>query len=76
MLALRGRLHTVGTVPDPIPAHAFSLIVGQRSISGSPLGSPATIQDMLEFCARHNILPVTEHFAMKDVNKRRPPAGG
>ncbi len=68
-LAPRGRLHTVGTVPDPIPAHAFALIVGQRSISGSPLGSPATIQDMLEFCARHNILPVTEHFAMKDVNK-------
>lgn len=68
-LAPRGRLHTVGTVPDPIPAQAFSLILGQKSISGSPLGSPATIQDMLEFCARHNILPVTEHFAMKDANK-------
>ncbi len=68
-LAPRGRLHTVGTPHDPIPAAAFPLIVGQRSISGSPLGSPATIEDMLEFCTRHNILPVTEHFAMKDVNK-------
>jgi len=54
---------------DPIPVHAFTLIVGQRSLSGTPLGSPATIQDMLSFCARHHILPVTEHFAMKDVNK-------
>jgi uncharacterized zinc-type alcohol dehydrogenase-like protein len=68
-LAPRGRLHTVGTVPDPLPVEAFSLIAKQRSISGSPLGSPATIGDMLEFCARHKILPVTEHFAMKDVNK-------
>jgi uncharacterized zinc-type alcohol dehydrogenase-like protein len=67
-LAPRGRLHTVGTVPDPIPAPAFSLILMQKSISGSPLGSPATVQDMLEFCSRHSILPVTEHFAMNDVN--------
>lgn len=68
-LAPRGRLHTVGAMSDPIPAGAFALITGQRSISGSPLGSPATIRDMLDFCTRHNILPVTEHFAMKDVNK-------
>lgn len=68
-LAPRGRLHTVGAVPAPIPVPAFAMIVGQRSLSGSPLGSPATIQDMLEFCTRHNIAPVTEHFAMKDVNK-------
>ncbi|CEK11578.1 NADPH-dependent aldehyde reductase Ahr [Legionella hackeliae] len=68
-LAPRGRLHTVGAVPDPIAVPPFSLIFGQRSLSGSPLGSPATIQDMLEFCVRHNIQPLTEHFAMKDVNK-------
>jgi uncharacterized zinc-type alcohol dehydrogenase-like protein len=68
VLAPKGRLHTVGSVPDPIPAPAFTLIGGQRSISGSPLGSPATIQDMLEYCARHDIAPVTEQFAMKDVN--------
>lgn len=68
-LAPRGRLHTVGVIPAPIPAQAFQLIMGQRSVSGSPLGSPATIQDMLQFCARHNIMPITEHFAMKDVNQ-------
>jgi alcohol/geraniol dehydrogenase (NADP+) len=67
-LAPRGRLHTVGVVPDPIPAPAFSLISAQRSLSGSPLGSPATILDMLDFCARHAVKPVTEHFAMGDVN--------
>lgn len=68
-LAPHGRLHTVGVISDPIPAQTFQLIIGQRSISGSPLGSPATIQDMLQFCTRHNIMPLTEHFAMKDINK-------
>lgn len=50
-----GGLHTVGVVPDPIPALAFTLIAAQRSIPGSPFGSPATILDMLEFCLRHGI---------------------
>ena len=67
-LAPNGTLHTVGVVPDPIPAPAFPLIVGQKSVSGSPLGSPATINQMLEFCNRHDILPVTEEFPMSDIN--------
>jgi len=68
-LAPRGRLHTVGVLSEPIAAQSFQLILAQRSVSGSPLGSPSTIQDMLQFCARHNILPLVEHFPMKDVNK-------
>ena len=42
-LAPKGRLHTVGVVPEPMPVPAFPIILGQKSISGSPLGSPATI---------------------------------
>lgn len=68
-LAPRGRLHTVGMLPRPIAAPSHLLIGGQKSVSGSPLGSPATVQAMLDFCARHRIVPVTEHFPMKDVNK-------
>jgi uncharacterized zinc-type alcohol dehydrogenase-like protein len=67
-LAPRGRLHTVGAIPEPIPAAAFPLIAGQRSLSGSPLGSPATTATMLDFCARHGIEAVTEHFPMSKVN--------
>lgn len=67
-LAPRGRFHTVGAVLEPIPVAAFALIGGQKSLSGSPLGSPAVAADMLEFCARHNIAAVTEHFPMDDVN--------
>lgn len=67
-LAPDGRLHFVGAVLEPVPVSAFSLIGGRKSISGSPLGSPATVAKMLEFCARHEIAPVTETFAMRDVN--------
>jgi uncharacterized zinc-type alcohol dehydrogenase-like protein len=42
--------------------YAFPLIMGQKSISGSPLGSPSTISKMIEFAARHGIEPVTETY--------------
>ena len=40
----------------------------QKSLSGSPLGSPATIGTMLDFCARHGVEPTTEMFPMSKVN--------
>lgn len=67
-LAPDGRLHFVGAVLEPVPVAAFSLIGGRKSISGSPLGSPATVVKMLDFCARHGIAPVTEMFPMSEVN--------
>ena len=68
-LAPNGRLHVVGAVLEPIPVSAFSLIVGQRGISGSPTGSPVAIETMLDFAARHNITPQTEHFPMSRINE-------
>jgi uncharacterized zinc-type alcohol dehydrogenase-like protein len=68
-LAPKGRLHTVGAVAEPIPVNAFTLLAGQKSLSGSPLGSPATIQIMLDFCARHAIEPIVEMFPMSKVNE-------
>lgn len=67
-LAPRGRLHFVGVVPEPIPVPLFPMIMAQRSVSATPLGSPATTARMLEFCARHNIAPVIEKFPMSKVN--------
>jgi uncharacterized zinc-type alcohol dehydrogenase-like protein len=68
-LAPRGRFHMVGVVPEPVGIPVFPMLIGQRSFSGSPLGSPATTTQMLEFCARHNIAPVTETFPMSKVNE-------
>lgn len=65
----KGRLHFVGVAPNPVSSHVFPLISGQKSISGSPLGSPATTAQMLEFAARHQIEPITETFAFEQVNE-------
>ena len=67
-LAPHGRLHVVGAVLKPMAIPAFSLIGGAKSVSGSPLGSPATLAKMLEFCGRHQIQPMVEHYAMADCN--------
>ena len=67
-LAPGGRLHVVGAVLEPIPVPAFALIMGQRSVSGSPTGSRSAIDAMLDFAARHRIAPKTDHFPMRRVN--------
>lgn len=67
-LAPNGRLHVVGAVLEPLQVPAFGLIMGQKEMSGSPTGSPSTIDRMLEFSARHAIAPVTEAFPMSKVN--------
>ncbi len=68
-LAPKGRLHVVGVVLEPLPVSAFGLIGGQKSLSGSPLGSPETTRKMLEFCARHGIGAITTSFPLSKVNE-------
>ena len=51
-----------------MPVPAFGLIMRQKSVSGSPTGSPTAIDRMLEFSARHSIAPITETFPMSRVN--------
>jgi alcohol/geraniol dehydrogenase (NADP+) len=64
----RGVLHVVGAILEPMPVPAFGLIMGTKSISGSPTGSPTAIDRMLEFSARHSVAPITEAFPMSKVN--------
>jgi len=65
----KGHLHTVGAVLEPMAISAFPIIMGQKSLSGSPLGSPATVDTMLEFSARHGISPTTETYPMSRANE-------
>lgn len=68
-LAPRGRLHTVGVVPEPIAVPGILMNMGQRSLSGSPVGSPATVNEMLQFCARHEIAPLIDQFSISQINE-------
>ncbi|MFM9956444.1 MAG: NAD(P)-dependent alcohol dehydrogenase [Phycisphaerales bacterium] len=68
-LSPKGRLHFVGAVLEPVPVPIFPLIMGQKSLSASPLGSPANTATMLDFCARHKIRPVCEVFPLSKANE-------
>jgi alcohol/geraniol dehydrogenase (NADP+) len=63
-----GKLHIVGAAPS-VNVDVFPLIAGEKSIGGSPIGSPATIAMMLDFCNRHSIAPVIEEFQLSQVNE-------
>ncbi len=65
----KGRLHFVGATLEPLEVGVFSLISAQRSISGSPVGSPATIDQMLDFARLHEIQPKVESYPMSEINE-------
>lgn len=64
-----GTLCFVGVPPSPVTAHAFPMISGIRTITGSPIGSPHRIREMLDVAARHGVKAHTEPFAMGKVNE-------
>jgi uncharacterized zinc-type alcohol dehydrogenase-like protein len=56
LLKRDGTLCLVGVPNEPLPVSAFSLILNRRSIAGSLIGGIAQTQEMLDFCAEHNIV--------------------
>jgi uncharacterized zinc-type alcohol dehydrogenase-like protein len=64
-----GTLCFVGVPPSPVQVNAFPLISGLRTISGSPIGSPYRIREMLDVAARHRVKAITELFPMSKANE-------
>jgi alcohol/geraniol dehydrogenase (NADP+) len=64
-----GTMCFVGVPPSPVSVHAFPLIAGIRTITGSPIGSPQRIREMLDVAARHGVKATTEGFAMAKANE-------
>ncbi len=62
---------TMALVGAPAQSHpspnVFGLILGRRSIAGSLIGGLAQTQEMLNFCAQHNITADIETIAMQDI---------
>ncbi|GAB3966986.1 NAD(P)-dependent alcohol dehydrogenase [Spirosoma terrae] len=57
----------VGAPPTPSSIVAFSLIPGRKSLAGSMIGGLPETQEMLDFCAEHNIVSDIELIDMKDI---------
>lgn len=68
-LSPKGRLHFVGLVTEPLNIGVNALMRKQLSVSSSPIGSPSTIAQMLEFAMLHDIKPVTEIFPFSQINQ-------
>ena len=56
LLRLNGDLCQVGLPDQPLPVSAFSLVTNRRSLSGSMIGGMQETQEMLDYCADHNIV--------------------
>jgi len=55
LLGLNGVMVIVGVPTEPVPLNAFSLIGGNKVLAGSLIGGIPETQEMLDFCAEHNI---------------------
>jgi uncharacterized zinc-type alcohol dehydrogenase-like protein len=57
----------VGIPPKPAQVAAFSLVAGRKSLAGSGIGGIAETQEMLDYCAEHNIVSDIEMIDIKDI---------
>jgi len=69
LLRTNGTMIVVGVPPSPSEVPAFNLIMKRRSIIGSLIGGIAETQEMLDFCAEHNIVSDVEVINIKDINE-------
>jgi uncharacterized zinc-type alcohol dehydrogenase-like protein len=69
LLRRDGNLTLVGAPEKPLSVAAFGLIIGRRSLSGSPIGGIAETQEMLDFCGQHNITADVEVIPIQKVNE-------
>lgn len=68
LLTLDGALVNVGAPAEPLPVNVFSLILGRRSFAGSAIGGIRETQEMLDFCAEHNLGAEIEVIPASKIN--------
>ena len=69
LLRRDGNLTLVGAPDKPLAVSAFGLLLGRRSLSGSPIGGIAETQEMLDFCGRHGITAEVEVIPIQKINE-------
>jgi uncharacterized zinc-type alcohol dehydrogenase-like protein len=69
LLAVDGALVNVGAPPDPLSVNVFSLIRARRSYAGSAIGGIRETQEMLDFCAEHQLGAEIEVIAADQINE-------
>jgi alcohol dehydrogenase (NADP+) len=68
LLRKDGTLCLVGAPEKPLPVAAFNLLFGRHRLSGSAIGGIRETQEMLDFCAEHNITADVERIPIQQIN--------
>ena len=69
LLDIRGKLVIVGQVGPVEELNTMPMIFGNRSVGASLIGGIARTQEVLDFCAEHNIHPECEIIRMDEINE-------
>ena len=69
LLKTDGVMVLLGAPPQPTPVGAFPLIMGRRSLVGSLVGGIKETQEMLDYCAEHQITSDVEVIPISQINE-------
>ena len=69
LLRTNGVLICVGAPPAPAQIFAFTLIGGRKSIAGSLIGGLPETQEMLNYCADHQIVSDVELINIQEIHR-------
>jgi uncharacterized zinc-type alcohol dehydrogenase-like protein len=69
LLAQDGTLVVIGLPGKPYAVHVGALLGARRSMAGSMIGGIPEMQEMLDFCGKHNILSDVEVIKSDYINK-------
>lgn len=64
-----GTMVLVGVPEKPFEVHAHSLIIKRRNLSGSLIGGIRETQEMLDYCAKHNITSDVEVVSIQNLEE-------
>jgi uncharacterized zinc-type alcohol dehydrogenase-like protein len=69
LLGIDGKLMVVGLPIESPKVQPFSLVTNRRSVIGSCIGGMKETQEMLDYCAEHNIVSEIELIPMQKINE-------
>jgi alcohol dehydrogenase (NADP+) len=67
LLKTNGVQICVGAPPTPAEIIGFNLIIGRKSLAGSLIGGLPETQEMLDYCAKHQIVSDIELINIQDI---------
>jgi len=69
LLGIDGKLMVVGLPIESPKVQPFSLVTNRRSVIGSCIGGMKETQEMLDYCAEHNIVSEIELIPIQKINE-------